>query len=488
MTVQNERAGAEAVMHHATRSICPVCRETIDAEIVLQGGRVIMRKRCAEHGPFAVLISSDAGMYLRSLPYNKPGTRPLGYSTEVRDGCPKDCGVCPDHQQHTCLGLIEVNSYCNLDCPTCFAAAAPGFSLTLEQVDRMLDRFVELEGKPEVVQFSGGEPTIHQDILPMLRLAKTKGIGAVMLNTNGLRIAKDDRFLAALADIRPTIYLQFDGFAAETHQGLRGADLTGVKLRALDRLARAKLDVVLVPAIAKGLNHHEIGEIVRFGLKHRAVRGIAFQPVTHAGRVAAFDPMDRETVADVIHGIAEQTDGMFVPSDFIPVPCCHPTCRSATYAFVEKGRVTPLPRVVAVDKYLDYISNRAIPEIRPEILTALEGLWSAASVPGTGAMLERIRCAACDVVFPKASSYLKRHVFTIVVQSFQDPYTMDLEALTKCCVGELVPDGRIIPFCAYNSVGYREQIRATLMAEDGRAGGPSPLPLVERRGPNGRGG
>lgn len=460
--VERERRDADYVFYELTRSICPECRRPIDAQILLQNNRVIMRKRCPDHGWFEALLSSDAGMYLAALPFNKPGSIPLGYSTEIRDGCPLDCGICPQHQQHTCLGLIEVNSHCNLDCPICFANAGPGFSLTLRQVERMLDRFIALEGQPEVVQFSGGEPTIHRDILPMIRMAQDKGIKVVMLNTNGVRIARDDRFLAGLADLRPTIYLQFDGFAADTHHALRGENLLPLKLKALDRLARARLDVVLVPAIEKGVNHDEIGRIVEFGIEHPAVRGIAFQPVTHAGRFSRFDPLDRETVADVVHGVAEQTGGLFVESDFVPVPCCHPTCRVATYAYVEKGKVTPLPRVVPVEKYLDYIVNRSIPDARPDILTALEGLWSASSVPGTSMATTRFACAACDIVFPSATAYLKNHVFMIVVQGFGDPYTLDLKALMKCCVGELIPDGRIVPFCAFNSVGYREQVRDAL--------------------------
>ena len=166
----------------------------------------------------------------------------------------------------------------------------------------------------------------------------------------------------------------------------------------------------------------------------------------------------------MIHGIAEQTDGMFIESDFIPVPCCHPTCRSATYAYVEDGEVTPLPRVLDVDKYLDYVANRTLPEIRPEILEALEGLWSASSVPGTSSAAARFDCAACDLLFSSETGYLKKHVFMIVVQGFADPYTLDLKALMKCCIGELIPDGRVIPFCAYNSVGYREKVRAALIA------------------------
>ncbi len=461
----NDKQDMDGTSLGTTRSVCPECLKVIDARIVVDDGRVVMRKECPAHGAFAGLVSSDARMYVDSLPFNRPGESPRGYSTEVAKGCPHDCGLCPDHKQHTCVALIEVTSRCDLSCPVCFADSQPGFDLSLTQVERMLDRFVELENEPGVVQFSGGEPTTHPDILPMLRMAMAKDVGYVMLNTNGIRIAQDDRFLAGLADVNPTVYLQFDGFAPRTAGLLRGReDLVDIKLKALDRLAQAKLDVVLVPAIDSTVNHSEIGEIVRFGLAHRAVCGVAFQPVTYSGRFGDFDPMNHETMADVIHGIAEQTDGLFVESDFIPVPCCHPSCRSATYAFVENGTVTPLPRVVEVDKYLDYITNRTLPEVRPDVLEALEGLWSASSVPGSETAARRFRCAACNLTFSSKTAHFKRHIFTIVIQDFADAYTMDLDVLMKCCIGELIPDGRIIPFCAYNSLGYRDEVRAALAA------------------------
>jgi 7,8-dihydro-6-hydroxymethylpterin dimethyltransferase len=445
-----------------TRSVCPQCLKILDALILIENHQVILQKTCPDHGLFRALLSSDAAMYLKSLPHNKPGRLPLGFSTKVEDGCPNDCGLCPEHQQHTCLGLIEVNSQCNLECPICFADSQSAFSLSLDQVERMLERFVELEGNPEVIQFSGGEPTLHPEILKMLRLAQKKGIKVIMLNTNGIRIAEDDKFLAGLADIRPTVYLQFDGFDQQTHEQIRGRDLLMVKLKALERLAQAKLDVVLVPTIDNHINHHEIGNIVKFGLQHPAVRGISFQTVTHAGRFGEFNPMDRETIPDVIHGIASQTAGMLIESDFVPIPCCHPTCRYATYIYQDGKKMVPLPRVVPVEKYLDYVTNRTFPDVKPEILKALEGLWSASSVPGTASAVERIRAVCCELPFFSQSEYLKKHVFQIVVQDFADAYTMDLNVLHKCCIGELIPDGRIIPFCAYSSLGYREKVRSAL--------------------------
>lgn len=151
---------ADYIFHELTRSICPECKAVIDAQIIIRSGKVYMRKRCPVHGWFEGIISSDAEMYVGSVRFNKPGTLPLDFSTEVNNGCPLDCGLCPEHKQHICLALIEVNTACNLNCPVCFANAGIGYSLTLEQVETMLDRFVETEGNPEVVQFSGSEPTI----------------------------------------------------------------------------------------------------------------------------------------------------------------------------------------------------------------------------------------------------------------------------------------------------------------------------------------
>ena len=189
---------ADFVFYELTRSICPDCRKVIDAQIILRDNKVYMRKRCPQCGLFEALVYGDAAAYVAFSKYNKPGTIPLVRGTEVRDGCPYDCGLCPDHQQHTCLGIIEVNSNCNMDCPLCFSDARPGFSLTLEEVEQMLDDLVRTESNPEVVQFSGGEPTIHPQIIDFVQAAKARDIPFVMVNTNGKRIAHDDRFLGQL--------------------------------------------------------------------------------------------------------------------------------------------------------------------------------------------------------------------------------------------------------------------------------------------------
>ena len=456
---------ADFIFHELTRSICPECKKVIDAQVIIRDKRVYMRKRCPAHGWFEGIISSDAKMYVDSIGFNKPGTIPLEFSTEVNEGCPLDCGLCPEHKQHICLALIEVNTACNLNCPICFANAGLGYSLTLDQVEQMLDRLVEIEGNPEVVQFSGGEPTIHPDLPAMIQAALDRGIRQVMVNTNGVRLARDDKFLATIAKLNPVIYFQFDGLRRETYRTIRGEDLLDTKLLALERMQQVGLDAVLVAAVERGVNVDEVGAIVEFGLQHPAVRGVVLQPVTHVGRHIPFDPMERVTIPDVIHGIVEQTNNRFVLEDFVPVPCCFPTCQVNSYIFVDGEVATPLPRLLKIEDYLDYITNVALPKVpeAAQVRQALEGLWSASAVPGTEKTASQFQCACGPgLELPYGMDHLKDHIFQIAIKDFLDSYTFNVKQVMKCCVAVLVPDGRAIPFCAYNSVGYREQIRDQL--------------------------
>jgi len=478
-----------------TKSICPECRKVIDARILLRNGKVFIRKRCAEHGEFEALFFGDADLYVKIAPYNKPGTIPLQFATQVRDGCPLDCGLCPDHQQHACLGLIEVNQVCNLDCPLCFAnagthLAADGFELTYEQVEFMIDTFIATEGNPEVLQFSGGEPSLHPQITEFIELANRKGIKYVMLNTNGIRIARDDKFLDSLAKSKAHVYLQFDGFDPQTNETLRGKpDLVEIKLKALDRLAEKDLRVVLVAAVERGVNEHEVGRIVEFGLSHPAVLGVNFQPAFRAQRHVPGDPLTRITIPEVLKNLEAQTNGLFRLDDFVPVPCCMPTCNFVTYAMIDGDIVTPITRILDISNYLNYIKNRTLPALNDDLLITLERLWSGSAKVGSDEAAQDItnmlegksigsnrhgsiettragqRCTSCHAHLPLSEHTprdLGRHVFMINTRDFMDPWTFNVKNAMKCCVEFLVPDGRMIPFCTYNTVGYREQIAASM--------------------------
>jgi 7,8-dihydro-6-hydroxymethylpterin dimethyltransferase len=301
----------------------------------------------------------------------------------------------------------------------------------------------------------------------MLAAAKARGIPLVMLNTNGIRLARDPRFAPALADLGVHVYMQFDGLEAATQIRIRGRDLTAEKLRALERCAEEGVTVSLAAAVERGVNEHEVGAILRFGVEHPAVTGVFFQPVTHSGRFLAHsDPLQKLTNSDVIEQVAAQLPEWFRTDDFVPVPCCSPSCRSATFALYDGTDLVPLPRLVDVEQYLDYVTNRALPDL--EVREALEGLWSAKAAGGSTLVAERLECVACATGMPPELREVAARGFMVVVQDFQDPYTLDVEKLRKCCVSEIVPDGRLIPFCAYNSVGYREQVRLELSNANGK--------------------
>lgn len=454
-----EKTIAPHLFLDASRSLCPVCRRLVDAQVIARNGKVFLRKYCPDHGWTEALLSSDLSWYLHAQKYNRPGLIPPRRAMPVVDGCPHDCGLCTEHQQHTCLAILEINSACNLRCPVCFMSAGdvPAFSLSLAQVEGMLDCLMEQEGETEVVQVSGGEPTIHPEILEILELIKRRNIRYIMLNTNGLRLARDDVFVRRLGELGVHVYLQYDGAEQATHLAIRGVDLRREKHEALDRMASHGVQAVLAATVAKGVNDHEIGAIVRTGLEHPAVRGVAFQPIFLEGRHFAVTPLDRLTLPDVLRAIETQTQGLYTMRDFTPVPCCHPTCMATAYAYVDGQQVTPLARIVDVDSYIDYYANHALPAIDLDVRRALEGLLSASSVGGSTKQLVNF-CTACGMQLPGDVATLLDRVFMINVTGFMDAHTFEVRRVMKCCIHEVLPDGRLVPFCAYNTAGYREQV------------------------------
>jgi uncharacterized radical SAM superfamily Fe-S cluster-containing enzyme len=450
------------VFHEVTRSLCPECCQVVDAQVLVRDGGVYLRKCCPEHGWHEALVSSDVDWHLNSQVYNKPGAIPYDFSTTVERGCPHDCGLCPEHQQHTCVALIEITTRCNLSCPTCFADSGAGYDLSVGQVEDMLDRLLETEGQPEVVQISGGEPTLHPQFFDILEAALARDISYVILNTNGLRLAQDPAFVRQLAGLRMGFYLQFDGLKAETHNYLRGPDLRDVKRRALDNLAEAELYAILVATITRGVNDGEIGDILRFGIEHPAVLGVSYQPVTYAGRcLGRHDPLQRTTLPDLLHSLESQTDGLFLVDDFRPVPCPHPTCSASAYGVVHDGNVVPITRLLDVDDYLGFLTNRTAPDLSVELQPVMESLWSMAAVMGSERTTEGLTCVACDLTLPldAVNQFGSESFFLVHAHGFMDEHTFDVKRLMKCCVHQLLPDGRAVPFCAYNVLGYREQVR-----------------------------
>jgi hypothetical protein len=365
--------------------------------------------------------------------------------------------------QHSCLTLIEITDHCNLRCPICYAESGPhrpGFR-DLATVERMLDAVVANEGEPDVVQISGGEPTLHPEFFAILDAAKRRPIKHLMINTNGLRIAKEPEFAARLAAYQPgfEVYLQFDSLRDEVHQDLRGARLADIRLRALEHLNAHDISTTLVVTVKKGLNDHELGEIIEFALRQPCVRGVTFQPIQAAGRLENYDAArDRLTLTEVRRRILEQTS-VFQPDDLIPVPC-NPDCLAMAYALKLGDNTVPLTRFVKPETLVAKGRNTIVVERDEQLRAHVFELFATNHSPESQACsLADLLCCLPQVQAPSDLSY--RNVFRVLIMQFIDAMSFDLRAVKKSCVHIAQPDGTIVPFDTFN-LFYRDERRERL--------------------------
>ncbi|MBL8970761.1 MAG: radical SAM protein [Myxococcales bacterium] len=445
------------IYYDFTLSLCSRCLRRVDAKIVIRGDEVLMLKRCPEHGPEEVLIASDAAYYRRCRDFLKPGEAPLHPGTRTHFGCPYDCGLCPDHEQHSCLTLIEVTDRCNLSCPTCYAESSPsrGRHRTLAEVEAMLDVIVASEGRPDVVQISGGEPTIHPQFFEILDAAKRRPIRHLMVNTNGIRIARDEAFTARLASYMPAfeVYLQFDSLRAGPLLALRGEDLREVRAKALANLNKHRLSTTLVVTLQKGQNTEEIGEIIDYALKQPCVRGVTFQPTQAAGRLENFDPArDRYTLTEARSDILRQSP-VFTADDLIPVPC-NPDALVMGYALKLGGEVIPLTRFLRPEDLLGAPGNTIVYESDLRLRSHLMRVFSTGNtVDGVAPELQALLCCLPQIAAPGLSY---ENIFRVIVMQFIDAYNFDVRAIKRSCVHIVSKDLKIIPFETMNMF-YRDE-------------------------------
>ena len=447
-------------------SICSTCYRKVEGKIVFQDGSVYLLKRCPAHGDERILMADDVDYYRRCREvFIKPPEMPRRFNTPVRWGCPYDCGLCADHQQHSCLTIIEIADHCNLRCPICYADSGPSRQQYrgLDHVQRLIDAVVQNEGEPDVVQISGGEPTLHPDFFAILDRAKAAPIRHLMVNTNGIRIAEDEEFAARLAGYMPDfeVYLQFDSFERQALVALRGADLRHIRLRALERLNRLGVSTTLVVTLKKGLNDHEIGRIIDYALEQPCVRGVTFQPIQAAGRLEQFNPAtDRLTLTEVRRRILEQTK-VFRPEDVLPVPC-HPDSLAMAYALKVDGHVLPLTGLIDPKVLIEGGRNTIVYEQDDAVRAGVFKAFATNHSPETGAeSLRELLCCLPRLDVPAELGY--RNVFRVLIMQFIDAYSFDVRSVKKTCVHIVHPDGRLIPFDTYN-LFYRDSLEETRLA------------------------
>jgi 7,8-dihydro-6-hydroxymethylpterin dimethyltransferase len=456
--------------------------DVLQGTLVTMDGSVYLRRFCQRgHGDVWSLYEKDHALWeylqqwrvpTREIVTDRPNNArpiPMGYLDGLGDL----------QTQHSCILLIDVTENCNLQCPTCYAASGPGIGrfARIDHIMRTLDAAIEREGgRVDLLMLSGGEPTVHPEIVEIIEAAVHRNVVRVVLNTNGIRIAKDDRLLAHLARLRKRleVYLQFDGFEKETHLFHRGEDLRDIKREAIARLTGERIFTTFAVAIAEGVNDHELGAIVDYALATDYIGGVAMQPMFTSGRNRGVDPMRRATTTGTLRQLGPQTDGRVSADDFIALPCSHPDCASLTYMIrMDDGAWRSIPKLIGLDvlkAHLSLVGNRIAAD--DELWDNLAGLMSETTLVSRPEMIDRIAalCEACGLgvtgfVRTVGAAIMKRglaveqaalRVKRLSVKTFMDPWTMNMERLQQCCVHVGSVDGEQpvrIPFCARQVFG-----------------------------------
>ena len=463
-----------------TKSICPECYKVIDATIYEKEGKVYIKKTCPEHGEYTDLYWGSYDQYIRAENYAHDGIVMKNPRTEETQGCPYDCGTCPNHKSTTMLGIIDVTNRCNLRCPICFAhAGAAGYLYepTVEQIKEMMQNLRNNNPvKTPALQFSGGEPTVREDLPELIEMSKNLGFPFVMVDSNGLKMAESPEYCRELKKSGlNSVYLQFDGLTPEPYIKARGLNLLPAKLEAIKNLKEAGFtNIVLVPVLIRGVNDNQVGDIINFAIENRdCIKGVNFQPVSFSGRI---DKTQREamriTIPDLMKLAEEQTQGYLRQDDWFPVStvepltrfisemkkeeevdfCAHPHCGMGTLLFIDGDDVNPITRHLNVDNVLETLDDVNNKLAEGKILRAkLKVVSGVVKNLEFKPLIKYLKDVILYNDYRGVNRIYHQRIF-IGAMHFMDPYNFDLDRLQHCVIHYAVPDGRIIPFCSMNAI------------------------------------
>jgi len=492
------------VYNTITKSLCPECKKVLQAEVYEQDGKIWMNKTCPQHGEFTDLYWGDNTTFFKFLDYlvtDKGFPKPI---THTKEGCPWDCGVCDKHPSGTCLVIVDVTNRCNMNCPICFAnsnSAGYVYEPTFKQIKEMLIKAKEVNPAPlTTVQFSGGEPTLREDLPELISLAKNLGYTSVYINTNGIRLSKSVDYCKKLIDAGlERIYLQFDGVTPQPYMITRGFNALPIKLKAVENMRKAGLRSTgagdkaffLVVTVAKGVNDYQLGDIIRYCAENKdLVKVVNFQQISFMGRI----PMEelkqkRITTPDCFYLVEEQTGGEIRAEDYFPYahisrflhfyfawknkgvryknPSCHPHCGSHALIYVDGNHLIPYNKfldIAGLTKFFEeqaQLLDKGVSKLKISynFITHISKFIHKEYLPSDLSMSTLLNCVK-EIVLKGDSKSLNRlneNTITVSNMHFMDLYNFDLERVKRCIVHYVTPDGRLIPFCTYNNF-YREKI------------------------------
>ena len=436
-----------------TRSVCPVCLSNIPAQLREQpDGSVFMEKTCPQHGDFRTVV------WRGRLPFDR-WTR-CAEALRGDEGllCPENCGLCGEHRRGSCCVLLEVTRRCNLRCRFCFADAGEEKEPSFADLREAISDVAHLGHHP-MLQFSGGEPTLRNDLPELVHAAKEAGIPYVQVNTNGIRLAEDPGLACALAEAGlDFVFLQFDGVDDSVYRTLRGRELFAVKEQAIENSGKAGLAVTLVPTMVPGVNLAALGNMVKFAVdRSPVVRGVHFQPVSYFGRIPGASPTNAErfTLDELLISVCEQTG--LQTDDFIPSRCDHPLCGFHGSFIAEEGKLIPLTRsdtaptkTITARENREFVARHWVRKRENEAASAAPvpvAFGKANPVPTKTYQLrlamEQSSVADMDVFLKK----VRTQSFTLSSMPFQDAMNLDMERLRSCSL-HVYGGGKLRPLCA----------------------------------------
>jgi len=456
-----------------TKSVCPECNKLLKAVVFHEDKKVFMKKRCSAHGTFKVLLDSDYGRYRSLGDFSTPGLSPKSRENSCcsfsggsccvspsssdakssKKGCPYDCGLCDEHQQHTCTAMIDVCDFCQIQCPVCYADTKGKTYLSKEEFSSYLDRVMKAEGGCRMVQLLGGEPTLHPHLLDLINIAEAKGVEVIVINTNGLVLSESENLARDLSGRKVMVNLQFDGLDDKINESLRGIKMLDSKMKAIDNLNRFKVPCSLVVTVKEGLNDDQYNQIIGLCLK-KGIRDITITPLGYVGRASKIscDPSKRYTVSDVIADIEKQTGGKLRKDDFLPFACPHTSCITWSMLIKDKESYIPITQLVNISDYKDLISNRVIDGSHQPLRKTARLFFNASRKLGFRRVFKDF-WSIYKTIGMKGFLHLNKKGVRICIHNIMDVYTFDTVRLKKCCI-HFIDKGGFVPFCAKNVI-YR---------------------------------
>lgn len=411
-----------------TQSVCPVCLKNLPAQLVEnEDGEIYLNRVCGEHGEFSAVVwrgNVDFDLWTQSADALPTGCGEL---------CPQNCGICSEHEVESCCVLLEVTSRCNLKCRFCFAdGGGANQDPDLEEMKCAIRSIADKCGSP-LLQLSGGEPTLRDDLPELVRYGKEAGCSYVQVNTNGIRIAEDPEYAEKLAKAGlDIVFLQFDGTCDEIYKTLRGKKLLDTKLRAIKNCSDLGIGVTLVPTVVPGVNTDDLGNIVELARSMvPAVRGVHFQPVSYFGRYPDLPQSEeRYTLDQLMADISEQS-GIAIES-FMPSRCDHPLCGfHADFIAERDGKLRSLSSITRASK------GRGCAKDNREYVARHWMRYPNEPAPAISDEMDFETFIYC----------MKHRSLTLSAMAFQDAGNLNIERLHRCSL-HVYNDGNIVPFCA----------------------------------------